>query len=87
LCRVLPIADTLRKSIIHNDGNDHNIIVDDNTVMGIIDFGDAVKTCTINEIAIACAYAMLDKTDPIAMGCEILRGYNEGEETLFICLF
>ena len=72
--------DLLRKSVVHNDANDYNTIVSydllDPKVTSIIDFGDAIKTQIINDIAIACAYAILDTEDPLEICLPILRGYN-----------
>ena len=46
-------------------------------VTGVIDFGDMVYTQTVNEVAIACAYAMLDKADPLAAAKSIVGGYHQ----------
>ena len=73
---IVPNYKLLRKSIIHNDCNDHNIIVDnDNKIYGIIDFGDMVHTYTAAEPAIAIAYAVLGKDNPVKIAGEILKGY------------
>ena len=66
-----PQLPDLRTSVVHSDGNDYNVLVapDDpwhHKVIGVIDFGDMVHTQTINEVAIVCAYAMLDKIDPLS---------------------
>ena len=74
---VVPLFPSLRKSIIHNDANDYNIIVVDEENMGLIDFGDMCETFLISEISIACAYAMLNKEDPIDAATNLIRGYNE----------
>ncbi len=78
---VLPILPTLRKSINHNDANDYNVLVSNDLanpiVSGIIDFGDVIHTHTINEVAIAAAYALMDKADPLAAACPILAGFHE----------
>ena len=82
---VAPILPGLRKSAIHNDANDYNVIVgggDDlytknQRVTGLIDFGDMVYTYTVADLAIAIAYAILDKPDPLSAAAEIVRGYNE----------
>jgi Ser/Thr protein kinase RdoA (MazF antagonist) len=42
-----------------------------------IDFGDAPTTYRIAELAIACAYAMLDQDDPVSVAAEACRGYRE----------
>ena len=57
----------LRKSVIHNDGNDNNIVVSENLispkVKAVIDYGDAVFTQTINDLATTCAYAIMHHND------------------------
>lgn len=74
---VYPKLSDLRKSIIHNDANDWNILVKENQVTGIIDFGDAVYTALINEIAIAITYAIFEKEDPIHWAKPIIKGYTQ----------
>ena len=70
----------LRKTIIHNDINDNNIIVSENlespTVITAIDYGDAIYTQTINDIATACAYAIMHHNDPLEASLTVLKGYN-----------
>ena len=77
-----PQTDDLRSSVIHNDGNDYNVLVTPegdwrNKVSGIIDFGDMVYTQTVNDLAIACAYAMLDKFDPLTAAAHVVTGYHQ----------
>ena len=45
-------------------------------ITGLIDFGDMVNALTIGELAIACAYAMLDKPDPLAAAAQVVGGYH-----------
>ncbi len=81
-----PLLADVRTTIIHNDGNDYNVLVGDQpnggllgrakVVPGVIDFGDMVRTYTVCEPAIAAAYAMLGKADPLAAAMEIVRGYH-----------
>jgi 4-aminobutyrate aminotransferase-like enzyme/Ser/Thr protein kinase RdoA (MazF antagonist) len=80
--RVVARAASLRCSVVHNDANDYNVLVSDDgtgrqTVAGIIDFGDMLHTYTASEVAVAAAYAMLDKPDPLAVAFEIVAGYHE----------
>lgn len=82
LAETAPLLPTLRSSVIHNDGNDYNVLVSpygrwSNRVSGIIDFGDMVHSHTVNELAIACAYALMGKTDPLAAACRVIAGYHE----------
>ncbi len=80
---VLPVLPALRQSIIHNDANDYNVLVseaNDNEsgrVVSVIDFGDMLHTITVSEVAIAAAYAMLDKPDPLAAAANVIAGYHE----------
>ena len=74
---VLPEIPNLRKSIIHSDANDWNLVVRRGQVAGIIDFGDMVYSSLINELATAIAYAILGKLEPVEWACHIIEGYNE----------
>ncbi len=77
---VLPGMARLPRSYIHNDANDHNLLVDDieapSSVIGLIDFGDLMYTHTVNEIAIAAAYAMMGQEDPIATLVSMTAAYH-----------
>ena len=42
----------------------------------MIDFGDMAHTYTVAGLAIAIAYAMLDKTDPLLDATRIVEGYH-----------
>ena len=78
---VLPALPALRRSVIHNDANDYNVIVNDERsplrqVVSVIDFGDLMHTATVFEVAIATAYALLDKPDPLASAAHVVAGYH-----------
>lgn len=66
---------SLRRSVIHGDANDYNVLVDPQsmTVTGLIDFGDMVYSYTVGDLAIAIAYVILDPDADVA---EIVRGYR-----------
>ena len=72
---VYPKMTQLRKSIIHNDANDWNVLFKDDQVSGIIDFGDTAYTAIIFELAITLTYAMFGKDDPIASAIPVIEGY------------
>jgi len=76
-CRFEP-PERLRRSVIHGDANDYNLLVDPEsmTITGLIDFGDMVYSYTVGDLAIAIAYVILDKTDPHAAAAEIVSGYR-----------
>lgn len=71
----------LRKAVVHNDANDNNIIVSQDlihpSVVSVIDFGDAVYTQIINDVAIACAYAIMGHNDPLEAALPIVNGYHK----------
>jgi Ser/Thr protein kinase RdoA (MazF antagonist) len=68
----------LRRSVIHGDANDYNVLVDPErmTVSGLLDFGDMVYSYTVAELAITVAYVVLDKPDPRAAADELVKGYT-----------
>jgi len=74
---VLPKLRKCRVSVIHNDPNDYNLLIEGDTITGLIDFGDMVKTHTIIELAVAATYLMMDKEDPIAVAEELIKGYHK----------
>ncbi|HEV8140449.1 MAG TPA: aminotransferase class III-fold pyridoxal phosphate-dependent enzyme [Pyrinomonadaceae bacterium] len=72
----------LRFSVIHNDANDYNILVrgaepSDRRVTAILDYGDVVHTATVCNLAVALAYVMLDKPDPISAAAQVVAAYHE----------
>ncbi len=72
-----PLAHRLRMSIIHNDGNDHNILVNDRgETIGIIDFGDMVYSYTVMDPAVCMAYINLNKEDALPHMAAMLSGYR-----------
>ena len=75
------IYNKLKKSIIHNDINDNNIIVSNDKInpkiASIIDFGDSIYSQKINDLAITCSYGIMNLNDPLAGCCEIVSGYNK----------
>ncbi|MFJ6321476.1 MULTISPECIES: aminotransferase class III-fold pyridoxal phosphate-dependent enzyme [unclassified Rhizobium] len=77
---VEPKLSRLRAQVIHNDANDWNVLVDEHNhqrISGVIDFGDAVHTVLIAEVAIACAYSILDMEDPISAAAALAAGFHE----------
>ncbi len=69
----------LRQSIIHNDANDYNVLVniEQTKITAIIDFGDSVKTYLINELAVACSYLMLVNQKPFQLAAEFIANYHK----------
>lgn len=77
-----PLLDALPRRVVHNDLNDHNVLVDGDRadpgsvrVSGIVDFGDMVHSYAVGDLAVAMAYTMLDADDPLAAAAAIVRGH------------
>lgn len=88
--QAIPLFPVLRKSVNYNDANDYNILVNHDPenpgVPGVIDFGDATYTHTVNDLAIAAAYVAMHKPDPLAAIFYLTRGFHRifplnGQET------
>lgn len=77
---VVPVFSKLRQSVIYNDANDNNILLDTGgetpAISGLIDFGDMVYTHTVCELAVAIAYAIHGKDDPMETAAKIVSGYH-----------
>jgi Ser/Thr protein kinase RdoA (MazF antagonist) len=79
--RLAPLADrmpALRHGVIHNDANDHNVLVaeDSRSISGVLDLGDMVHSVVVNELAVAAAYAALDAPDPVAVIATVQSGFE-----------
>jgi Ser/Thr protein kinase RdoA (MazF antagonist) len=80
--RLASLADRLPElphGIIHNDANDHNVLVADDarSISGLLDLGDSIWSVRLNELAVAAAYAALDAPDPVVVIGAVARGWNE----------
>ena len=70
---IAPRLADLRWQVVHNDLNPHNVLTapgDPDTIAGILDFGDMVRTPLICDAAIAASY-QIDPARPL----ESLRGF------------
>jgi Ser/Thr protein kinase RdoA (MazF antagonist) len=76
--RIAGAMPSLRRGVIHNDANDNNVLVSDDggSISGLLDFGDAVHSITVNELAVAAAYAALDAPDPRRVITAVQRGFE-----------
>ncbi len=71
-----PQLAALPKQVIHNDANGHNIVLEaDGSLVGLIDFNDMLYSYRAGEIAVACAYTMTGRSDPIGAVLPIVTAY------------
>jgi len=83
--QTMPVLPQLPQGVIHNDANDYNLLVDNinapEKITGVIDFGDMVHSHIINELAIACAYALMGEKNPqediLSAFKTIVAGYHQ----------
>src|SRR3984893_3875126 len=78
---VVPALARLRRSVVYGDANDYNVLVGEplplpRKVVSVIYFGDMHETVTVSEVAIAAAYAILGKEDPLRAAAEVVAGYH-----------
>ncbi len=79
--RIAPLDPELPVSVIHNDANDENVLLTPNPdggwrLAGLLDFGDMLWSHTVNELAIAGAYAIFGAGDPLAAASALVAGYH-----------
>lgn len=71
----------LRRSVNYSDAHEHNLLTNSDyphpDITGLIDFGDAVESYTICELAIACAYAGMQMEDPIEAMSHLVGAYHK----------
>src|SRR6266404_7751612 len=92
---VVPALPRLRRSVIYGDANDHNVLVgapwpQPRKVAGVIDFGDMHYGLTISELAVASAYVILGKKNPLQAASAVATGYHKAfplEEAELAMLF
>jgi 4-aminobutyrate aminotransferase-like enzyme/Ser/Thr protein kinase RdoA (MazF antagonist) len=76
--RIGPALQALPAQAIHNDANEHNVLVgDDGCVSGLIDFGDLCRAPRACGLAVACAYAMTALAVPEREVPPLVAGYHE----------
>ena len=78
---VSPRLEHLATGVVHQDLNDFNMIVrlgEDLRwhLSGVLDFGDALDTVCVAEIAIAVAYAMLGEARPVEVAAQVVAGFH-----------
>jgi Ser/Thr protein kinase RdoA (MazF antagonist) len=76
--RLVPRLSGLRMSVIHNDANDHNVLVDEagERLVGLLDFGDLVWSVTAHEAAVAATYVMFDRPEPLEALAAVVAGFD-----------
>ena len=79
--KLVTALSALRCGVIYGDANDYNVLVSPpwpqpRKVLSVIDFGDMHHGLTVSEVAIAAAYAILGKKDPLRAAAGVVAGYH-----------
>jgi Ser/Thr protein kinase RdoA (MazF antagonist) len=79
LAPLTALLPALRHGVIHNDANDHNVLVADDgaSISGLLDLGDSIWSPLVTELAVAAAYAALQTEDPFATIDTVRAGFEE----------
>jgi Ser/Thr protein kinase RdoA (MazF antagonist) len=74
-----PVLPRLRAQVIHNDLNFYNVLVDaidNDRLVGILDFGDMVYSPLAVDVAVGASYHMNTKGDPWDAVAEFVSAYH-----------
>ncbi len=74
--KVVPEIPHLRHAVLHGDANDWNILIQNEAISGLIDFGDTCYSPIINEVAIALAYILMKKSNPLEWAYTFLHAFH-----------
>lgn len=76
---VAPVLEGVRRQVVHDDLNARNVIVDEadpSRVVGIIDFGDAVHTALVGDVAIGAVGQVATPAGAIEAMGEFVAAYQ-----------
>jgi len=74
-----PIVPQMRTQIIHNDFNPHNVLVQkaqNEAIAGVIDFGDAVRSPVLQDLAVAAAYHFETEGHPLEGPGQVAEAFH-----------
>jgi len=67
----------LKYSVTHGDPNNYNTVVKNDKIIGLIDFGDSIYAPSINDLAIALSYALMNTKNLYKSLKNIVGTYND----------
>ena len=77
---VEPRISTLPSQVIHSDLNAGNLIVNPatpETVIGVIDFADVIRSARVIDPAVAVAYQCFGQQDPVLVAADFIGAYHQ----------
>jgi len=92
IAEIAPRLGALPQQLIHNDGNLDNLLVDDRArrVVAVLDFGDAVRTARVLDLAVVASYLLpaddqytaSDTLRELTTGWQSVLPFESGEREL-----
>ena len=76
---IAPVLPRMRTQVIHNDFNPHNVLVqtaENDAIAGVIDFGDAVRSPVLQDLAVAAAYHFQTAGHPLDGPGEVAEAFH-----------
>ena len=66
----------LPHQVIHGDAHGENVLIRDEHIVGLVDFGDCCFNPVICELGVCLPYLMMEQDDPLTNAGEIIAGYH-----------
>lgn len=79
LHETLPLLWKMPAQVCHNDFNSNNVLVDPSdpeTITGVLDFGDAIHTAAIADVAVGAAYNLGEGDDLLRGAAAFVSGFR-----------
>jgi len=77
--RILPTLGRCKQGMLHGDFNDENVLVNGEQLVGLLDFGDALRGALVQDVGITLAYAAQRGDVPnLPLAAAIVQGYATG---------
>ena len=73
---IKPKLSKIRYSIIHGDANNYNILVSNNDIVGLLDYGDSIYAPSICELTVALAYSLMNSSNIIDKCSYMVKSFH-----------
>lgn len=68
---------SMRTQVVHNDLNSNNTLLTSDGKIGVLDFGDMVRTQIVNDLAVAATDQLSEDEDSIRGALDVVRGFHD----------